>query len=50
MVKIYEAFDVTSNVAVHNCNVGDVVNVVNQRFFKNYFDAIRYSAGKVDAL
>ena len=34
--------DVTSNVAVHNCNV------VNQRF--NYFDAICYSGCKVDAL
>ena len=24
--------DVTSNVEVHNCNVPDAVNVVNQRF------------------
>ena len=39
--------DVTSNVAVLNRNVADVVNV-NQRF--NYFDALCYSGGEVDIL
>ena len=45
-VKKTESNDVTLNVAVHNCNVADVVN---QRFI-NYFDTICYSAGEVDVV